>query len=288
MRIDPRFMSLCIATFIALATSSSRADIVFSEDFDDITLTTDPLPLTTSTSGSSFTSSVSSQSASTAITARTLSPADPFGAGNQFLEFIDGNDATATMRGVLTAAITGTGFTVSFDFYDPTSATTRLGDAVTRGGRMYLASSNSTATGDRTIDMDLFNGILRGLNVNNGSNVDAGTYTEGGMHSVVLVGNLSNAPIDYFMGGAQSVAPGAYDIYIDGNLLANGNDMPFRNPTVNSIASISFSGAGPTTVSETYFDNIVVDNSVPIPEPSAIMLLAIATGSLGLRKSHRR
>lgn len=84
------------------------------------------------------------------------------------------------------------------------------------------------------------------------------------------------------------MAPGAYDIYIDGNLLANGNDMPFRNPTVNSIVSISFSGAGPTSVSETYFDNIVVDNSVPIPEPAAIMLLAIATGSLGLRKSHRR
>lgn len=290
MRIQACLLSLCFAALVVVASAMpSQAATLFSEDFDDITLTSDPLQLTTSTPGSSFTSTVSSDSSLTAITARTLSPTDPFGAGNQFLELIDGSDTTATIRGTLSSAIIGTGFTVSFDFYDPSASNTRLGDPVNRGGRMYLSSSDSSTTADRTIDMDLLNGTFRGLVVNGGSNVEAGNYTENAAHNLVLVGNLSNATINYFMGGPQSVAPGTYDIYIDGSLLPMGDNMQFRNPSVTSIASISFAGAGSGTVSETYFDNIVVSDTVPVPEPSSRVLMALAlTTVVGLRRKHRQ
>jgi hypothetical protein len=261
--------------------------VVFSENFDDITIAADPLALTTSTLGNSFSTNVVPTS-SGAANAR-IDSGDLFGLGstNQYLELIDGA-STAGIRGP--APLSGTGFQVSFDFYDPS------GDGATAGSRIILGdganASNSTTT-TRSIDIELRNGVLRYVTGgSNGTSNTAGTYAEDAKHSVVIVGNYSNSVLDYDFGGNQSVATGTYDIWIDGSLLANGDDVPFRN-AVNSTTHIGLSGNGAVSLSTSYFDNFLVEiktaagSAIPastsgsiepmaVPEPGAVVLAGIA------------
>lgn len=60
------------------------------------------------------------------------------------------------------------------------------------------------------------------------------------------------------------MAPGAFDVFIDGSMLSNGNDVPFRNPVTVST-QLGFLGNGNISISETYFDNIVLQTFDPLP-----------------------
>jgi hypothetical protein len=94
------------------------------------------------------------------------------------------------------------------------------------------------------------------------------------MH-IDLVGNFgpftTYGPGLTFPGG--SVAQFTYDVYINGAPAID--DAPFRNnlASVNEVGLVSGSGSG---VETSYIDNIRVDNELPIPEPSAFFLWALA------------
>jgi hypothetical protein len=219
----------------------------------------------TSTTGNSFTTNVT-PAANGEINARTFSPTDPFGAGNPFLELIDNGTGTPGIRGP--ASLSGTGFQLSFDFYDPSSANTRLGGEVSAGNRLTLGDgtgSTSSGTLTRTIDIAVDNGTITYHN-GTSSNVSAGTYTEDEKHSIVIVGNYSAATISY-LGDTQSVAPGRFDIWLDGALLTGGDDALFRNASVTSTTHFGLLGTGNVSISESYFDNFLIESIDPPGEP---------------------
>src|SRR5262245_37172387 len=127
-------LATCSVVLALLGTA--RGAVIFSENFDDITIPSDPpgLALATGTAGNSFTTTVTIGTGNT-VNARVDS-GNLFGAGasNQYLQVVDATtNGNPLLRGP-TTTISGIGFQLSFDFYDPTDSSTAdmrlvLGDA---------------------------------------------------------------------------------------------------------------------------------------------------------------
>lgn len=277
------------------STPVANAAIIFSEDFEDFTLTPNPLPLTTSTAGSSFTSNVTTDTTApiqSLVHART-STTDYFGSGtaNTFLHLVDGSDVTAGVRGPLLATSSPL-VHLSFDFFDPLAEETPFGQEAGAGTRFYLNPSNGGGGSSSAIDFHLQNGTIR--HTTSGS-TSVGNYEQGEAHRFDVIANFSDEAINYYFGGDRSVASKSYDIYVNGVLKTLGSndtdDLAFRNTAATTVTHFGISGVGNASISEGYIDNILISDSVrpsPIPEPSSMLLVLLGLSlALGVRRRTR-
>lgn len=257
---------LALLVGFALAPSAN-AVVIFSENFEDIVLTTDPLPLATGTGGSAFTSNVTTNATNSLVAVRT-SETDYFseGAGNKFLHLVDGSGITAGLRGP-TLSTSSSLIHLSFDFFDPVATTTPFGQNANAGTRFFLNPTNSGGGTNSAIDFYLRNDDIVHVS---GSEITVGSYTEGVAQRFDIIGNFSDDIIDYyFAGSARTVASKTYDIYVNGVLTSVGlndtDDLAFRNTAATTVTHFGITGVGSTSVSEGYVDNIVINDTPPSP-----------------------
>jgi len=166
-------------------------------------------------------------------------------------------------------AIVDSIFMLTFDFYEPS-------DALASSTRLALSdTSNSSSGSGRILDIGFNNGTFQ----NSSANVT--TYAHGQKHSVTIIGNYTAATYDYILGGAQSVAAGTFDLFLNGSPVPVGNDLAFRKAPVALVGSTHFgiSGASNAGTSAAYFDNISI---LIVPEPTSFMLAGIGIFSVML------
>lgn len=250
---------LAALAMLVSAVLPSTAAPIFSEDFQGIAVGA----LTPSTAGSPFDTIVGGTNHFANVEADAAVPPYVFGpaAGNQYLRFVDGGSGTPYIS--TPVSIVDSIFMLTFDFYEPT-------DSLASSTRLALSDiSNSSSGGGRILDIGFNNGALQ----NSSSTV--ATYVQGQKHSVTIVGNYTDATYDYILGGAQSVAAGTFDLFLNGSIIPATNDLAFRKAPVALVGSTHFgiSGASSNGTSAAYFDNISISI---VPEPSAFILASVS------------
>lgn len=276
-----RCFRLCAAMIsgvflLSAIVAPAEAAPIFSENFQGIPLGALPVspgsPFDTISLGSN---GIASVDADAAVAPFVFGPA----AGNQYLRFVDGGTGTPYISAPV--SINDAIFMLTFDFYDPA-------DSFSSGTRLVLSNSNNAGSGsNRVIDIGFQNGTLQNFGDTNGT-VPGSTYSEGQKHSITIVGNYTNAGYNYTLGGSQSVAPGRFDLFLNGSLVTGGNDLVFRNGTLYQTGSTHFglSGPGSAGTSATYFDNISI---TIVPEPSSIFIYSVGLlGMVACRRRNRR
>jgi hypothetical protein len=200
-----------------------------------------------------------------------------FGAGttNQYLDLTDPTGATNQPFGNAPVALpAGTkGFQVEFDFFDPPTATG------TGGGTRIALGSSSVSSSSQTINFIIADGTVTAF-TNTVGNIKTATFDPLIMHHVVLVGNYDSAAVTYGLGDSQSVGIAKYDVWID-NVLAI-DEGAFR-VALTSSAGIQIGSGILNGAASTYYDNVIVDNTIsftPVPEPSMFVLAGL--GLIGL------
>ena len=271
------FSGMLICLLGAATIPAAHAVVIFSEDFEDITLTTDPLPLATNTGNSAFTSNVTTDSKS--IVAVRTDDLDRFGqgAGNKILHLVDGSEITAGLRGPVIPT-SNSAIHLSFDFFDPLTTITPIepeGEVITSGSRVFLHDTNTSgAQSTRSLDFR-FNRELLGYTTSSGT-FYVGTYSGNQLIEVDVFANYSNELVSYHFGGSErTLAPKTYDIFLNGaigynpetDLYASG--LSFRNEAATSVTHIGFTGFGNPNVSEGFFDDILITTDLP----SALQLI---------------
>lgn len=319
-------VAVAACALVIAMTESSRAALIFSEDFDDITIPDAGfVTLTTSTTGSSFTSSVSNSGGTNRI--RVIKDVNNFfGAGtdNQVLWLADANTSNIPSISGPASLPAGTkGFQMSFDYYElavPDSAERLSGGA--NGTQIRLASASGTG-GNNSVGLRLSNtadpALGRFYALQEGSGLSGGIYSTvnydrgvmennaivGSKFSVMVVGNYDSLDSITYAHGTKTIAPRSYHVWLkegDGDYLHlwSGNDpdeegnVPFRHAALSDPAATSFItllGSSNASFSDTYFDNVQVWNEIvfnPIPEPSSALLLGMALAGLALSLCRKR
>jgi hypothetical protein len=264
------FLIPCLtAIFVAALASQVHAGIVFFEDFEGATVDVNISPTTTA-----FTS-VTSIGTGATVAAR-LDTAPYFSAGKKYLEYVD---ATSSLSPRLqkalppTAAdpvmaphlkeISNSGFKLSFDLYEP------IGQGV-NSVRVGLSNGSFQSTSNRMVELVIYApsqtelgdaGYINGTATQ--QNFPDAAFAPDAKHHIEVigvVGNVAGGAISYQRNGPQSVADNTYDIWVDGERLAD--DATFRNTfaTITEFAILNSSASSTQTV---YFDNILLRNDIP-------------------------
>jgi hypothetical protein len=263
------FVFIIAAAAIGMMARNAPAAIVFSENFEgaeaDVNITT---------TTTAFTSITGLTTDATAFARTDTTPF--FTAGTKYLEYID-NTAAASPRLQLSLPaeaadpinlpnlkqITNSGFSLSFDFYEPAG----IGVNSVRVG---LANGSFNTTLNRMVELVIYApsetelgdaGYIDGSKTQ--QNLPDAAFAPNTMRHIDVVGVVGNVPggsISYLKNGSQSVANNTYDIWVDGVRLAD--NATFRNDfTVITDFAILNSGASSTQT--VYFDNVVLRNDIP-------------------------
>jgi hypothetical protein len=157
---------------------------------------------------------------------------------------------------------------LSFSFYDPSTATHAGFGWSLRIGSLNAGNSN-TAFGIFINDGSLV--LSDGTGVNYGDVIT--TYTQDAVQQLDIVFNNSISSLDY---GTGVVASGTMDVYLNGVLvgddlagsggLAIGETIGNINFTAKTSEETPFSGT-------LYLDDLSLNSSIAIPEPSSAALL---------------
>ncbi|HEV7298653.1 MAG TPA: PEP-CTERM sorting domain-containing protein [Tepidisphaeraceae bacterium] len=204
-----------------------------------------------------------------------------------------GNGATLVRASTALTTATDSGL-FSFNFTAGPNLTANIGNSFLRvalGTTGVDASSSSSTSNFQRISFDSTpvgtSGTFRASNVTSGSLEDTtvGTgFTETANNLVEIVFNRTSTPIVYDKAGAQAVAAGKYDLYLNSTLVAN--DFVMRAGTT-AVGAIGFGTGGSQAGADWIVDNVNV-SAVPaaVPEPATLGVLTIA--SLGLLARRRR
>lgn len=178
---------------------------------------------------------------------------------------------------------TSTGFQINFDFYHPDDGT----QSGSNGTRVFLSLSSTVSdTASRTVELrfsntnDLEDGLGRlyairqvgatAAGLNDADGFPTVNYALDEKHHLVIVGNYGDDAITY-ANGTESVAPGTYDVWLNGVRVWE-LDIPFRHDfTDPATRFLGISGSSNAAISNTYFDNIEVWNTIvynPFSVPS--------------------
>jgi len=245
--------------------TNSHAVIIFSENFQGI-------PADTAiTAGNSAFNSVTTNG----TTSGTTRDDGAFGggSGNIYGQFID-NDATSSFFFENTNLGNKNLLTLSFNFVDNSTA----GDPRT----LFRLYADGQASSDRGLDFRLNGGSF---DYHNGTSVVslATGYTLGTAYSIVIIANAGDMVNDYF--GTQDIAPDTFDLYLDGSLI--GDDLAFRNE-VSSLDEFVLQSLNASNTANVLIDNITIDDTAVIPEPSTALLLGVSLAFMLLLMSRSR
>jgi len=204
---------------------------------------------------------------------RDENTAMPFGTPNRYFEYNDpSNTSSVKVFSPDTAAASGALTTLSFDFYEPTSA-------AANGGFLFGYANQSAdlnGAGSR-VRLGLDDGTISGL-----SNTVANTYNLDTSYRMSVIFNDTAGSIDYDGG---TIASGVADVWIqplDGGAPVYVGDRAATNSQTASyrVGFRTFS----STIQEVLVDNVSLDEGAAvIPEPAFGTLLGLA-GLLVLRR----
>lgn len=273
-----------LATAIAVSlANAAHAAVIFSEDFDDITVTGNNL--TTGTAGNSFNTTTTTSATSTAIV--RADSGNLFGAGtsNQYLELNDTSAASGiTLRKQSIAGIATNGVAqLSFDFYDPVGGL----DPLTDDTVVFTLDTGSGATTSASIRLFNNSGISSVVFFNAAVDpvnyVTVAPYSEGAKHHLDLALNYGASAVA-FPTGSGSLAAQSYHVWLDG--ASAGTDYPFFN-SVTSNNRLTISSSGGATAAQNV-DTVVLDSAITIPEPGGLVLSGIGIAVLALGRKRCR
>jgi hypothetical protein len=256
------------AVAVGIATSNAPAAIVFSENFEGAAA---DVNITTTTTA--FTGIAGLTTDATAFARVDTVPY--FAAGTSYLEYVD-STAAASPRLQLSLPvdaadpvnfpdlkqISNSGFSLSFDFYEPSG----LGANSVRVG---LSNGTYTSTLNRMVELVIYApsetelgdaGYIDGSKTQ--QNLPDAAFAPNTMRHIDVVGVVGSVPggsISYLRNGSQSVANNTYDIWVDGVRLVD--NATFRNDftAITEFAILNSSASSTQTV---YFDNILLRNDV--------------------------
>jgi len=277
-----RCFTLLALTGLLVLSGSADAAVIFSEDFNDITVTGNNL--TTATAGNSLNTTTTTSATSTAIVRDDTSAFFGNGPGDHYVEMVDANTAAGiTLRkGAISGIASGGVAQLSFDLYDPVGIVSAPSeDTVT-------FSLDNTTSGTSSMSVRLLNaeGVSSLVFLNSlGDYVPLTAYNEGAKHSVAIVINYAASAINYGQSLGQSLGGKTFDVWFDGSLV--GNDLPFVANTVVTANRITISTSSAATMAMN-LDNIVLDNVISVPEPNSFLLAGMGlAGLLFHRKRHQ-
>lgn len=276
---------LAILTVVAVVSwfGTAKAAILFSEDFDDITVTGNNI--TTATAGNSFTTTSTTSATSTAIV--RVDSSNTFGAGtsNQYLEMSDSNTSGGiTLRRQSIAGIASGGVAqFSFDFVDPAGVVAAATDDT------LVFTLDDGAGASTSMSLRLLNNpgvhslVLYNPAVYGDVYIDvAPQYTEDAKHSVAVALNFGASPVTYGVGllGGQK-----FDVWFDGQLVRD--DEGIFNVAATKASRIIISTSSGATAAFN-LDNVVLSSDISIvPEPHCVALVAIGF-FIGASRRRRR
>jgi hypothetical protein len=271
--------ALLAAAVFGLFFGTARAAVLFSEDFDDITV--DGNNLTTATAGNSFTSAVTTGAGFTAIVRQDSGNSFGAGTSNQYLETVDNATGSIVVRRQSIAGIPVGGVAqFSFSFIDPlgrvngapdgdpnsteNSVAVQLDDGASSNVGVSLRISNYAQDAPLEEGLVLYNIPLYGDIF-----VPIAPKVEGVRHNVAVALNYGASAVNYG-GGAFSLATKTFDVWYDGVLVRN--DEPFNSPTATKASRILISSSGTAAAN---FDNVLLLDEITVPEPHCVALAAV-------------
>jgi hypothetical protein len=289
-----RPIALASTSILLLNLSAANAAIIFSENFEAATAGSN---ITTANTEFKTTASATAPNSIFAVTDNGTF----FGNSNQFLRFDDSSAAVGppTVRRSFTtapviAALTSGSFQFSFDFYDEPNATPT--GFVNTSLRLYLSNGSGATAANRAVDLQIYQDPDNTFNnvgvsaLSNAGNTQAPSvaapYSQNTKYHIDVVGSLDVAGHTY-ANGSESVAFQTFDLWLDGNRIAD--NVAFRN-NITQINDITITG-GSTTANRVVtmnLDNIVLfSNEITvIPEPS--ICIAAGLSLIGLVAMRRK
>ena len=279
MRLHRWSFICCAAAAAMLGASSARAAIVLSEDFEGIDVSGGPVAVTTE--NSVFTLGV----ANGTFLARNENPpllqgagTNPF-TGSNYLHYGDGDQA-ALMRAPV--ALNG-GFVLSFDYFEPneTAGTATALRVLLSNGE---TGTSSGANGVRAVELNLNvdNGAATGTLHSIGTAADATVnpfvnYNGNELIHIDVVGNLGAGTASYGGDGTgfptSTVDQFRYDVYVNGALAIEAAGFRNAHSQITEFALASHPTG--SRVQDSYIDNIVIQNALPVPEPASLSLVGV-------------
>lgn len=287
--------SIALGVVGAIFVSSANAAVVyFSENFESINTTGGPVSLVGGGSANSaFTTVNGATDAGNVIQAAPDLGPTPLFTNSNYLRFVDGRTTNPNSNPNIFASLSNGPVTgalqLTFDFYDPVPVSAPLD---TSGVRVILADNMAFGNLDNSVVLILNNGLVTasgGNNVNGDGSIPPGTdiissktYTTDASHKIGVAVNYGNALINY--GNGYSLGPRQYDVWIDGELFIDEAD--FRGDSgVVSATHFRLQGNSGGSLSSANFDNLLVTDTITVPEPSAFMMISIIiSGQLLFRK----
>lgn len=223
---------------LCVVTTNVQAVVVFSEDFEGVTLDQQVDP-----ANSAFDIAVTGGGSFTVVNdlipvLHNSSGTNEF-TGSQYLRYSD-SSGVPRLSGSLASPVTGA-FTLSFDYYEPVDTTVSNTQTATRVG---LSSGNITTTANRALE----------INISADHGASTATLTAiGGAFPATTIDVADLVHIDI----VGSFATQTYDVLV--NNILEIDDVPFRN-TLDSADEFGIFASGTSSRAQTAFiDNIVVD-----------------------------
>ncbi|QYY36048.1 PEP-CTERM sorting domain-containing protein [Ruficoccus sp. ZRK36] len=269
-RYCPKLTALMIsAGFAGCLPLTSSAEVLYFENFESYT------PGSTITTASAYWSSDYTGN-DIYFEARDDS-SDLFGSsGNQYGYLADTSVTNNQSFSEAITPFTGTQTgQLDFSFYDPS------GDLFNgQGFLVRIGSGNGnkkTSFGLFVMDGELVWASGNGVWLNTSQTT---TYAMDTANTVSVVFNNSNDPLTY---GDQTVASHCMDVYLNGVLVGDDWGGAGEDPTGTAIANVNFTAksqeSSATDFAGTiYLDDIRVDSSINIPEPSSSAMLFASLG----------
>ena len=273
-----------LALVLSLSTRA-RADLIFSEDFDNLA---DGTAITTSNTSLNI---VRALAGSTGSLLESDNPS-PFGAGASARIVTSSTSAGTNMQAIgergFSAVPVGT---LAFSLQTPTAFTANNYITISSGSSVntvsgYYSSSNNAVYTPTAATWGIRIEETGTLSINTaGSSFDTQgfTFVENSSYRLIITFNASDSEVVYDGG---TLAPGTADLRISGTLVAD--DFTMRNPSLASIA-FAMKVAGGTGNTNAYtLDDIAFYDAAVVPEPSALLLGGLGLGLFVVHRVKRR
>jgi hypothetical protein len=170
-------------------------------------------------------------------------------------------------------------FSISFDYFEPnqTSGTqTALRLALTNG---TLTPGTGGSAANRAVEINISGASVGAVDEQVFFTAIGGvnpffTFNPNQMMHFDIYGNFGPDTVSYGTNG-ESVAAFTYDVYVNGALVPTLNNAPFRN-NLAQVTEFGFFGNTAASVQTAYIDNILVSDTLPVPEPGSFVLVSMA------------
>jgi hypothetical protein len=184
--------------------------------------------------------------------------------------------------------MTNTNFHFSVDYFEPLITLDSGFTTHTNTGFFLSAGNSGVGNTNRALGFSMSGGDTGSITVglqggdpdSSGPSKTATVAANEHIHFDLFGTTLASATQYRFGSARHDLAPHTVDVYANGVLIID--DGPYRH--INQIAGITrlglniANGSGSVTQQKAYFDNILLETTTPVPEPStfALVLLTFA------------